>query len=233
MKIKPLIQLKLLGLFLFSCTIDANLNEDYKNKVKGILNKAADDQETTSADTNSNAAKNIPTADKVAAELKKQSQAAKTVAAAPNKGSQNQPQTTPNKGSQNQQAAPRPQLQSLSFSADLSNLPKTTAARAASPTKQRIPIQAVTTVPGNTRTFNSRNSGLPTFALNYSFSQPTRQQTNSSFAVQTTTSSGSKLQTLKNELIRAISEEKIKHKTTLDLEKLTINSKWKILHLNC
>lgn len=55
---------------------------------------------------------------------KKQSQAAKTVAAAPNKGSQNQPQTTPNKGSQNQQAAPSPQLQSLSFSADLSNLPK-------------------------------------------------------------------------------------------------------------
>ncbi|MCR8909682.1 hypothetical protein CV657_04640 [Borreliella burgdorferi] len=212
MKIKPLIQLKLLGLFLFSCTIDANLNEDYKNKVKGILNKAADNQETTSADTNSNAAKNIPIADndKVAAELKKQSQAAKTVAAAPNKGSQNQPQTTPNKGSQNQQAAPSPQLQSLSFSADLSNLPKTTAARAASPTKQRIPIQAVTTVPGNTRTFNSRNSGLPTFALNYSFSQPTRQQTNSSFAVQTTTSSGSKLQTLKNELIRAISEEKNK-----------------------
>ncbi|MCD2374868.1 complement regulator-acquiring protein [Borreliella burgdorferi] len=200
MKIKPLIQLKLLGLFLFSCTIDANLNEDYKNKVKGILNKAADDQETTSADTNSNAAKNIPIADndKVAAELKKQSQAAKTVAAAPNKGSQNQ------------QAAPSPQLQSLSFSADLSNLPKTTAARAASPTKQRIPIQAVTTVPGNTRTFNSRNSGLPTFALNYSFSQPTRQQTNSSSAVQTTTSSGSKLQTLKNELIRAISEEKNK-----------------------
>ncbi|PRR41830.1 hypothetical protein CV685_04625 [Borreliella burgdorferi] len=200
MKIKPLIQLKLLGLFLFSCTIDANLNEDYKNKVKGILNKAADDQETTSADTNSNAAKNIPIADndKVAAELKKQSQAAKTVAAAPNKGLQNQ------------QAAPSPQLQSLSFSADLSNLPKTTAARAASLTKQRIPIQAVTTVPGNTRTFNSRNSGLPTFALNYSFSQPTRQQTNSSFAVQTTTSSGSKLQTLKNELIRAISEEKNK-----------------------
>ncbi|PRR25823.1 complement regulator-acquiring protein [Borreliella burgdorferi] len=199
MKIKPLIQLKLLGLFLFSCTIDANLNEDYKNKVKGILNKAADNQETTSADTNSNAAKNIPTADKVAAELKKQSQAAKTVEAAPNKGLQNQ------------QAAPSPQLQSLSFSADLSNLPKTTAARAASPTKQRIPIQAVTTVPGNTRTFNSRNSGLPTFALNYSFSQPpTRQQTNSSSAVQTTTSSGSKLQTLKNELIRAISEEKNK-----------------------
>ncbi|MDO7256691.1 complement regulator-acquiring protein [Borreliella burgdorferi] len=198
MKIKPLIQLKLLGLFLFSCTIDANLNEDYKNKVKGILNKAADNQETTSADTNSNAAKNIPTADKVAAELKKQSQAAKTVEAAPNKGSQNQ------------QAAPSPQLQSLSFSADLSNLPKTTAARAASLTKQRIPIQAVTTVPGNTRTFNSRNSGLPTFALNYSFSQPTRQQTNSSSAVQTTTSSGSKLQTLKNELIRAISEEKNK-----------------------
>ncbi|WKC89540.1 complement regulator-acquiring protein (plasmid) [Borreliella finlandensis] len=196
MKIKPLIQLKLLGLFLFSCTIDANLNEDYKNKVKGMLNKTADDQETTSADTNSNAAKNIPIADKVAAELKKQSQAAKTVAAAPNKGSQNQ------------QAAPSPQLQNLNFSADLSNLPKTTAARAATLTKQKTPIQAVTTVPGNTRTFNSRNSGLPTFALSSSFSQPTRQQTNSSFAVQTTTSSGSKLQTLKNELIRTIAEEK-------------------------
>ncbi|MCR8910286.1 complement regulator-acquiring protein, partial [Borreliella burgdorferi 297] len=58
--------------------------------------------------------------------------------------------------------------------------------------------------------FNSRNSGQPTFALNYSISQPTRQQTNSSFAVQTTTSSGSKLQSLKNELSRAISEEKNK-----------------------
>ncbi|MBB6208332.1 complement regulator-acquiring protein [Borreliella lanei] len=202
MKIKSLIHLKLLGLFLFSCTIDANLNEDYKNKVKGILNSTTDDQETTNVSTNSNAVKNMPIADKVAAELKKQSQAAKTAAAKP----QNQPQAAT--------VAQNPKLQALSFSADLSNLPNkpTAAATKIALPKQIMPIQAVTTVPQATRTFNSKNNGLPTFNLNYSFSQPTSQPTNSSLAVQTTTSSGkiSKLQTLKNELIRTISEEKNK-----------------------
>ncbi|WNY70071.1 complement regulator-acquiring protein [Borreliella andersonii] len=216
MKIKPLIHLKLLGLFLFSCTIDANLDKDYKNKVKGMLNSITDNQETANVNTSSNNKKNTTIADKVAEELQKQSQeAAKTAAA---KGLQNQPQvaqalqaapTAQNKGLQNQpQAAPNLGLQGLGFGVDLSNLPKTTAA---SPLlKQRIPVQAVTTVPSNTRTFNRVNTGMPNFASSYSFNQPTSQPTNSSFAVQTTTSSGSKLQTLKNELIRIIYEEKNK-----------------------
>ncbi|WKD01269.1 complement regulator-acquiring protein (plasmid) [Borreliella americana] len=201
MKIKPLIHLKLLGLFLLSCTIDAKLDEDYTNKVKGMLDSTTDDQEKTNVNTSSDDKKNISIADKVAAKLQKQSQAqqaAKTQQAAQavqNKGVQNQSQSTPNL-----------KLQTLSFGADLTNLSQTTTATML---KQRIPIQAVTTVPGNTRTFNNKSNILPTFALSYS--QPTNQPTNSSFTVQTTTtSSRSKLQTLKNELIRAISEEKNK-----------------------
>ncbi|WNY64568.1 complement regulator-acquiring protein (plasmid) [Borreliella americana] len=201
MKIKPLIHLKLLGLFLLSCTIDAKLDEDYTNKVKGMLDSTTDDQEKTNVNTSSDDKKNISIADKVAAKLQKQSQtqqAAKTQQAAQaaqavqNKGVQNQSQSTPNL-----------KLQTLGFGADLSNLTKPTMP------KQRIPIQAVTAVPGNTRTFNNKSNIMPTFALSYS--QPTNQPTNSSFTVQTTTtSSRSKLQTLKNELIRAISEEKNK-----------------------
>ncbi|WNY66382.1 complement regulator-acquiring protein (plasmid) [Borreliella andersonii] len=225
MKIKPLIHLKLLGLFLFSCTIDANLDKDYKNKVKGMLNSITDNQETANVNTSSNNKKNTTIADKVAEELQKQSQEATKTAvakglqnqpqAAPasqNKELQNQPQAAPasqNKELQNQpQAAPNLGLRGLSFGVDLSNLPKTTAATPL--LKQRIPVQAVTTVPSNTRTFNRANPGMPNFASSYSFNQPTSQPTNSSFAVQTTTSSGSKLQTLKNELIRIIYEEKNK-----------------------
>ncbi|WP_373538272.1 complement regulator-acquiring protein, partial [Borreliella afzelii] len=46
MKIKSLIHLKFIALFLSSCTIDANLNEDYKNKVEELLNSTTDDQTT-------------------------------------------------------------------------------------------------------------------------------------------------------------------------------------------
>lgn len=201
--------LKLLGLFLFSCTIDANLNEDYKSKVKGMLNRTTDDQETADVNTKSNTAKNIPIADTVAAELKKQEQAAAQATAA--------------KGLQNQTEAEQTlQLQSFGLKVDLSHLPKptntninlpqtkvvTTTAATVAPPKQIKPIQVVKNVPKSTRTFNNKNSSIPTFALSYSFSQPT----NSSLAVQTTTSSGnsSKLQTLKNELIRTVSVEKNK-----------------------
>ncbi|MCD2349248.1 complement regulator-acquiring protein [Borreliella americana] len=202
MKIKPLIHLKLLGLFLLSCTIDAKLDEDYTNKVKGMLNSTTDDQETTNVNTSSDDKKNIPIANKVAAKLQKQSQAQQVAKA------QQAAQSIQNKGLQNQsQSTPNLKLQTLSFGTDLTtNLSQTTTATML---KQRIPIQALTTVPGNTRTFNNKSNIMPTFALSYS--QPTNQPTNSSFTVQTTTtSSRSKLQTLKNELIITISEEKNK-----------------------
>ncbi|APS99357.1 hypothetical protein Bmayo_04530 (plasmid) [Borreliella mayonii] len=200
MKIKSLLHVKLMTLFLFSCTIDANLNEDYKNKVKGMLNSVKDNQETANVDTSSNDKQNLPIADKVAAELQKQSKAAA------NKGLQNQPQ-----------AAQNPQIQALNFKADLSNLPnknnQTSATRVALAPKQISTIQAVTNAPKSTNTFNTKSNGLPTFNLNYNFSQP------NSSVVQTQTSSGriSKLQTLKNELIRTISEERNKTQNNFGL----------------
>ncbi|MBB6031909.1 hypothetical protein HNR35_000912 [Borreliella spielmanii] len=55
MKIKSLIHLKFIALFLSSCTIDANLNEDYKNKVEELLNSTTNDQTTPGTKTNSSA----------------------------------------------------------------------------------------------------------------------------------------------------------------------------------
>ncbi len=69
MKIKSLIHLKFIALFLSSCTIDANLNEDYKNKVEELLNSTTDDQTTIGIKTNSNAAKNKTNTNKAAAQV--------------------------------------------------------------------------------------------------------------------------------------------------------------------
>ncbi|MGF7101969.1 complement regulator-acquiring protein [Borreliella kurtenbachii] len=211
MKIKPLIHLKLLGLFLFSCTIDANLDEDYKSKVKGMLNRTKDDKETAAVNTKPNATKNIPIVDKVAAELKKQAQVAAKAPAAQNKGLQNQPQV-----------AKAPQQQTLSPRADLSNLSKTINKNTSIPTagitktmNVSLPIQRRTAQRGKaapiaTSTFSGINQKPAAFTLSYNLSQPTSQPISSSIAAQATTSSsrGSKLQALKNELIRRISEEK-------------------------
>ncbi|AEL19611.1 borrelia PFam54 protein (plasmid) [Borreliella bissettiae DN127] len=214
MKIKPLIQLKLLGLFLFSCTIDANLNEDYNSKVKGMLNRTKDDKEKAAVNTNPNVAKNIPVVDKVAAELKKQEQVTAKAPAAKNKGLQNQPQV-----------AKAARQQTLGFGADLSNLSKTTNINTSIPTAgitktkdvslSTLPIIRRTTQKGKaapkaTSTFSGINHKPPAFTLSYTFSQPTSQPTSPSIAVQATTSSSgdSKLQELKNELIRTIAEEK-------------------------
>ncbi|WP_424632625.1 complement regulator-acquiring protein [Borreliella lusitaniae] len=70
MNIKSLIRLKCaVALLLSSCTVDANLNEDYKNKVGELLKSTADGQETISINTGSNTNKQT--------ELEKQANLAK------------------------------------------------------------------------------------------------------------------------------------------------------------
>ncbi|WKC84947.1 complement regulator-acquiring protein [Borreliella lusitaniae] len=70
MNIKSLIRLKCaVALLLSSCTVDANLNEDYKNKVGELLKSTADGKETVSINTGSNTNKQ--------AELEKQTNLAK------------------------------------------------------------------------------------------------------------------------------------------------------------
>ncbi|WNY69172.1 complement regulator-acquiring protein [Borreliella lusitaniae] len=70
MNIKSLIRLKCaVALLLSSCTVDANLNEDYKNKVGELLKSTADGKEIVSINTGSNTNKQ--------AELEKQTNLAK------------------------------------------------------------------------------------------------------------------------------------------------------------
>ncbi len=57
MNIKSLIPLKCIALLLFSCTIDTNLNKDYKNKVEELLNSSKNDQAKISINAKSNTTK--------------------------------------------------------------------------------------------------------------------------------------------------------------------------------
>ncbi|WP_234924453.1 complement regulator-acquiring protein, partial [Borreliella garinii] len=57
--------LKFIVLLLFSCTVDAHLNEDYKTKVEELLNNTTNDQATISINTKPNATQNSTNANKV------------------------------------------------------------------------------------------------------------------------------------------------------------------------
>ncbi|WKC78503.1 complement regulator-acquiring protein (plasmid) [Borreliella turdi] len=220
MKIKPLINLKCIALFLFSCTVEANLDEDYKNKVAELLNSTTNDQAELSINTNSNAAKNQTNTNKVAnsAGVQKQAQSIK------NKGLQNLPQ------------------QKVDL-ANLANLPKSknpvtpiapvntatssknTQIKVVMPPKQIASTRTVKPVSRKTTKTHSKRINIPrkhalysgnsqpisqtsfidlqsnNFSANYRQAQPSAVQT---------FSGDTRFQTIKNDFLVRISEEKNK-----------------------
>lgn len=222
MKIKSLIPLKCIALFLFSCTIDANLNKDYKNKVEELLNSSTDDQAKISINKSSNATKN-KTNIKVAGP-QKNTQSGKNnnlqglkPANQMNPGNPIQIANQANQAGQAGQAGP----------ASPANPVVSPATHVqATPPKQIASAQAIQTVPNNTSTPNQSIIKPQQYTFSSSFSQPTsqtnfnnsqsnnvptnyRHQTQPSF-VAPVYSGNSPLQKLKNNLLRRIAEEKNK-----------------------
>ncbi|WP_215538161.1 complement regulator-acquiring protein [Borreliella bavariensis] len=222
MKIKSLIPLKCIALFLFSCTIDANLNKDYKNKVEELLNSSTDDQAKISINKSSNATKN-KTNIKVAGP-QKNTQSGKNnnlqglkPANQMNPGNPIQIANQANQAGQAGQAGPASPANPVVSPA--TNVQAT-------PPKQIASAQAIQTVPNNTSTPNQSIIKPQQYTFSSSFSQPTsqtnfnnsqsnnvptnyRHQTQPSF-VAPVYSGNSPLQKLKNNLLRRIAEEKNK-----------------------
>lgn len=228
MKIKSLIPLKCIALFLFSCTIDANLNKDYKNKVEELLNSSTDAQAKISINKSSNTTKN-KTNIKVAGP-QKNTQSGKN-----NNLQGLKPANQVNPGNPIQianQAGPSgpsgPASQASPVASPAANPVVSPATNVqATPPKQIASAQAIQTLPNNTSTPNqsiikpqqytfSSNFSKPTSQTNFNNSSqsnnvPTnyRHQTQPSF-VAPVYSGNSPLQKLKNNLLRRIAEEKNK-----------------------
>lgn len=235
MKIKSLIPLKCIALFLSSCTIDANLNKDYKNKVEELLNSSTDDQAKISINTSSNATKN-KTNIKVAG-LQKNTQSNKNnnlqglkPANQVNPGNPIQIANQAGKAgkagkaSQANPAGPASQASPVASPANPVVSPATNVQ--ATPPKQIASAQAIQTVPNNTSTPSQSIIKPQQYTFSSSFSQPIsqtnfnnsqsnnvttnyRHQTQPSF-VAPVYSGNSPLQKLKNNLLRRIAEEKNK-----------------------
>lgn len=221
MKIKSLIPLKCIALFLFSCTIDANLNKDYKNKVEELLNSSTDDQAKISINKSSNATKN-KTNIKVAGP-QKNTQSGKN-----NNLQGLKPANQVNPGNPIQianQAGPASQASPVASPAANPVVSPATNAQA-TPPKQIASAQAIQTLPNNTSTPNQSIIKPQQYTFSSSFSKPTsqtnfnnsqsnnmptnyRHQTQPSF-VAPVYSGNSPLQKLKNNLLRRIAEEKNK-----------------------
>ncbi|APQ15622.1 hypothetical protein BLA33_04560 (plasmid) [Borreliella garinii] len=204
MNIKSLIPLKCIALLLFSCTIDTNLNKDYKNKVEELLNSSTDDQAKISINTSSNATKNKTNTK--AAGLKKNTQ--------------------PTKNNNLQGLNPANQANQVASSASPASQASSATNVQATPPKQIASAQAIQTVPNNTSTPSQSIIKPQQYTFSSSFSQPTsqtnfnnsqsnnvptnyRHQTQPSF-VAPVYSGNSPLQKLKNNLLRRIAEEKNK-----------------------
>ncbi|ACN52693.1 MULTISPECIES: complement regulator-acquiring protein [Borreliella] len=219
MKIKSLMHLKFIVLLLFSCTVDAHLNEDYKTKVEELLNNTTNDQATISINTKPNATQNSTNANKVT-NLQKQPQVA-------NK----QPQILQNQASPASQANLEQLLKQVN--SPQGSLKNGQAKIQVTPPKQiappAAPTQSVKNVTKGTKTTiktpSKRIQKLPRqkSAFNYDLSQSTNytnfslQQNNNSPTtydkVQLSFSQASlsnHSQTLKNKLIRKIFAEKTK-----------------------
>ncbi|WP_215538820.1 complement regulator-acquiring protein [Borreliella bavariensis] len=221
MKIKSLIPLKCIALFLFSCTIDANLNKDYKNKVEELLNSSTDDQAKISINKSSNATKN-KTNIKVAGP-QKNTQSGKN-----NNLQGLKPANQVNPGNPIQianQAGPASQASPVASPGPNPVVSPATNAQA-TPPKQIASAQAIQTLPNNTSTPNQSIIKPQQYTFSSSFSKPTsqtnfnnsqsnnmptnyRHQTQPSF-VAPVYSGNSPLQKLKNNLLRRIAEEKNK-----------------------
>ncbi|WKC79423.1 complement regulator-acquiring protein [Borreliella tanukii] len=226
MKIKSLMYSKFMALLLFSCTVDAHLNKDYKNKVEELLNSATNDQATVSINTNSNAAQNKTSTNK-AAGLQKQTQVAKD----------KQPQILQHQANQANQAS-QASLANLASLANPSqgNLKNVQTKVAGTPPQPKqiappVPTQAVKNVPKSTKVSTKTPSkriqspAKPKLTFSYDLSQSTSQTNfsnsqNNNFPeiytqasqpfVQASLSTNS--QTLKNNLLRTISDERNKIK---------------------
>lgn len=216
MKIKSLIPLKCIALFLFSCTIDANLNKDYKNKVEELLNSSTDDQAKISINTSSNATKN-KTNIKVAGPQKNAQSGKNNNLQGLKPANQVNPRNPIQVANQAGQAGPASQASLIASPAI--NVQAT-------PPKQIASAQAIQTVPNNTSTPKQSIIKPQQYTFSSSFSQPTsqtnfnnsqsnnvptnyRHQTQPSF-VAPVYSGNSPLQKLKNNLLRRIAEEKNK-----------------------
>ncbi|WP_187983317.1 complement regulator-acquiring protein [Borreliella bavariensis] len=228
MKIKSLIPLKCIALFLFSCTIDANLNKDYKNKVEELLNSSTDAQAKISINKSSNTTKN-KTNIKVAGP-QKNTQSGKN-----NNLQGLKPANQVNPGNPIQianQAGPSgPSGPARTERPGSSPGPNPVVSPAtnvqATPPKQIASAQAIQTLPNNTSTPNQSIIKPQQYTFSSNFSKPTsqtnfnnlpqsnnvptnyRHQTQPSF-VAPVYSGNSPLQKLKNNLLRRIAEEKNK-----------------------
>lgn len=220
MKIKSLIPLKCIALFLSSCTIDANLNKDYKNKVEKLLNSSTDDQAKISINTSLNATKNKTN-------IKVVGQQKNTQSGKNNNLQGLKPANKVNPGNPIQianKAGPASQASPVASPANPVVSPATNVQ--ATPPKQITSAQAIQTVPNNTSTPNQSIIKSQQYTFSSSFSQPTsqtnfnnsqsnnvptnyRHQTQPSF-VAPVYSGNSPLQKLKNNLLRRIAEEKNK-----------------------
>lgn len=229
MKIKSLIYLKFMVLLLFSCTVDANLTEDYKTKVKELLNRTTNDKAKTNINTNPNAVQSHTNTNKVAG-LQKQPQAAKA----------KQPQILQNQANQASQASPANLGHLLNpVNSPQGNLKNTQVKIQVTPPKQIVqlaqlaaPAQSVKNVPKsikiNTKTQRKRIQKLPprqeyTFNDDYNLRQAinytnfgSQKNNNSSTAYDKVQlgfnqrSFSNHSQTLKNDLIRKVNAEKTK-----------------------
>ncbi|AEW69218.1 Antigen, P35, putative (plasmid) [Borreliella garinii BgVir] len=223
MKIKSLIPLKCIALFLFSCTIDANLNKDYKNKVEELLNSSTDDQAKISINKSSNATKN-KTNIKVAGPQKNTQSGKNNNLQGLKPANQVNPGNLIQIANQAGQAGPASQASPVASPANPVVSPATNVQ--ATPPKQIASAQAIQTVPNNTSTPNQSIIKPQQYTFSSSFSQPTsqtnfnnsqsnnvptnyRHQTQPSF-VAPVYSGNSPLQKLKNNLLRRIAEEKNK-----------------------
>lgn len=229
MKIKSLIPLKCIALFLFSCAIDANLNKDYKNKVEELLNSSTDDQAKISINTSSNATKNktnikVSGPQKNAQSSKNNNLQGLKPANQVNPGN---PIQIANQAGPAGPAGPASQASQASPVASPANPVASPATNVqATPPKQIASTQAIQTVPNNTSTPNQSIIKPQQYTFSSSFSQPTsqtnfnnsqsnnvptnyRHQTQPSF-VAPVYSGNSPLQKLKNNLLRRIAEEKNK-----------------------
>lgn len=213
MKIKSLIHLKFIALFLSSCTIDANLNEDYKNKVEELLNSTTDDQTTIGIKTNSNAAKNKTNTNKAAAQvagLQKQPELKdKSLHIVHHNVNPANPANRVNRV--NQASQPRESIRNVPTKAQ------------STPLKQIAPTPTVTTARKGVKTIPTRGLrfGQPRkYALNHGSSQSNfnnLQNNNSSIIfkqaqpsfIQTSSTISQSLAS-KNDLLRRINEEENK-----------------------
>ncbi|WPM06416.1 complement regulator-acquiring protein (plasmid) [Borreliella sinica] len=228
MKVKSLIYLRFIAtLFLSSCTINAGLNEENENKVKELLKNTTDDQEII-IDTSSNAAQNKSSAAKAVA-LQKQSQPAKDLEF-------QIPYSSTSSIKENPKSLPGASSTSLANSTNSASRPKTNSAspptesgKNAKSTKEVTPTRQIASSQiknGPKGTKNSRknirkpqkhvtryslddsNNHTELLGLQDNNSSTMFEQVSLSFAQ----TASIKSQTLKDNFLRTISEEKTKIK---------------------